>query len=57
MTEVLQYGDGTILSGSTHGRLENINDGGPMGSCTLKTLIGNVTEGLDITQLAVCNIG
>lgn len=50
-------GDGTILSGSTHGRLDNINYGSGPGSLTPETLVGNVSEVLDIAQIAVLNIG
>ncbi|KAH8679446.1 Asparaginase/glutaminase [Ilyonectria robusta] len=50
-------GDGTILSGSTNGRLDNINYGGGVGGLTPETLIGNVSEVLDIAQFAVRNIG
>ncbi|KAH7136872.1 Asparaginase/glutaminase [Dactylonectria estremocensis] len=50
-------GDGTILSGSTHGRLDNINYGGGAGGLTPETLIANVSEVLDIAQFAVRNIG
>jgi L-asparaginase len=50
-------GDGTILAGSPNGRLDNINYGGNPGSLTPETLIGNVSEVLDIAQIAVQNIG
>ncbi|PVH75665.1 Asparaginase/glutaminase, partial [Cadophora sp. DSE1049] len=48
---------GTILSGSRNGRLDNINYGGGVGGLTPETLIGNVSEVLDIAQIAVRNIG
>ncbi|KAF2127106.1 Asparaginase/glutaminase [Dothidotthia symphoricarpi CBS 119687] len=59
LPKVMLYntGDGTILSGSTHGRLDNINYGGGSGSLTPETLISSVSEVLDIAQLAVRNIG
>jgi L-asparaginase len=50
-------GDGTILSGSTHGRLDNVNYGGGSDGLTPETLIANVSEVLDIAQFAVRNIG
>ncbi|RGP72232.1 asparaginase glutaminase [Fusarium sporotrichioides] len=48
-------GDGTILSGSTNGRLDTTNYGGPLGRLTPETLIENVGEVLDIAQIAVFN--
>ncbi|KFA52979.1 hypothetical protein S40293_09165 [Stachybotrys chartarum IBT 40293] len=58
LPKVLLYntGDGTILSGSRNGRLDNINYGGP-GGLTPETLISNVSEVLDIAQFAVRNFG
>lgn len=50
-------GDGTILSGSTFGRLDNINYGGGTGGLTPETLISDVSEVLDVAQFAVRNIG
>lgn len=49
-------GDGTILSGSTHGRLDTIAYGGGTGGLTPETLIYSVPEVLDIAQFAVRNI-
>lgn len=49
-------GDGTILSGSTHGRLDTIAYGGGSGGLTPETLIDSVHEVLDIAQFAVRNI-
>ncbi|KAL3475988.1 Asparaginase/glutaminase [Aspergillus californicus] len=59
LPKVMLYntGDGTILSGSTFGRLDNINYGGGTGGLTPETLISNVSEVLDIAQFAVRNIG
>ncbi|KAF6806734.1 L-asparaginase [Colletotrichum sojae] len=48
-------GDGTILSGSTNGRLDTTSYGGGVGGLIPETLIGNVSEVLDIAQLAVVN--
>ncbi|KAM0552481.1 hypothetical protein ACHAPJ_007809 [Fusarium lateritium] len=47
--------DGTILSGSTYGRLDTTNYNGK--SLTPETLVGNVSEVLDIAQIAVVNFG
>ncbi|KAJ4267791.1 hypothetical protein NW762_003906 [Fusarium torreyae] len=47
--------DGTILSGSTYGRLDTTNYNGK--SLTPETLVGNVNEVLDIAQIAVVNFG
>lgn len=49
-------GDGTILSGSSNGRLDNINYGGGIDGLTPETLIANVSEVLDIAQFAIINI-
>ncbi|PYH80198.1 Asparaginase/glutaminase [Aspergillus uvarum CBS 121591] len=59
LPKVILYntGDGTILSGSTHGRLDTINYGGGVGGLTPETLISGVSEVLDIAQIAVRNIG
>ncbi|RDW84886.1 asparaginase [Coleophoma cylindrospora] len=59
LPKVMLYntGDGTILSGSTYGRLDNINYGGGVDGLTPETLITNVSEVLDIAQFAVRNIG
>ncbi|KAJ5770462.1 Asparaginase/glutaminase [Penicillium nucicola] len=48
--------DGTILSGSTHGRLDTINYGGGIGGLSPETLIESVPEVLEIAQFAVRNI-
>ncbi|KAK7398211.1 hypothetical protein QQX98_012414 [Neonectria punicea] len=53
---IYNTGDGTILSGSTNGRLDNINYGGGTGGLTPETLIDTVSEVLDIAQFAVRNI-
>ncbi|KAH6662625.1 Asparaginase/glutaminase [Plectosphaerella plurivora] len=57
LPKVMLYntGDGTILSGSTNGRLDTTSYGGGVGGLTPETLIGNVSEVLDIAQLAVVN--
>ncbi|QPC68652.1 hypothetical protein HYE67_010883 [Fusarium culmorum] len=48
-------GDGTILSGSTNGRLDTTNYGGPIGRLTPETLIESVSGVLDISQIAIVN--
>ncbi|KAK8843918.1 hypothetical protein IAR55_006710 [Kwoniella newhampshirensis] len=58
LPKVMLYntGDGTILSGSRNGRLDNINYGGGVDGLTPEGLIYNVSEVLDIAQFAVVNI-
>ncbi|KAG4429696.1 hypothetical protein IFR05_014819 [Cadophora sp. M221] len=48
-------GDGTIISGSTFGRLDNLNYGGGIGRLTPESLIAAVPEVLSIAQIAVVN--
>ncbi|KAJ5877069.1 hypothetical protein N7455_000534 [Penicillium solitum] len=56
LASLYNTGDGTILSGSTHGRLDTIDYGGGSGGLTPETLIDSVHEVLDIAQFAVRNI-
>ncbi|EYB25734.1 hypothetical protein SNK05_003504 [Fusarium graminearum] len=55
MSRLYNTGDGTILSGSTNGRLDTTNYGGPIGRLTPETLIESVSEVLDIAQIAIVN--
>ncbi|EKJ79314.1 hypothetical protein FPSE_00454 [Fusarium pseudograminearum CS3096] len=55
MRRLYNTGDGTIISGSTNGRLDTTNYGGPVGRLTPETLIESVSEVLDIAQIAIVN--
>ncbi|KAM0382065.1 hypothetical protein ACHAPY_004048 [Fusarium culmorum] len=55
MSRLYNTGDGTILSGSTNGRLDTTNYGGPIGRLTPETLIESVSGVLDISQIAIVN--
>lgn len=50
MSRLYNTGDGKILSGSTNGRLDTTNYGGPIGRLTPETLIESVSEVLDIAH-------